>query len=103
MSTLESGPGVDIAHAVAHAHGHAVHHELSFLRKYVFSRPQGHRHPVPVLHAAVLLVGGLLALAVRWQVAWPWSHMPVIGGCSSPKGGRSRPSSTPCCSPCTPR
>ena len=26
-----------------------------------------------------LLVGGLLALAVRWQLAWPWSDMPVFG------------------------
>ncbi|MEM7784995.1 MAG: cbb3-type cytochrome c oxidase subunit I [Planctomycetota bacterium] len=24
-------------------------------------------------------VGGLLALAVRWQLAWPWSDMPIFG------------------------
>ncbi len=26
-----------------------------------------------------LFVGGLLALAVRWQLAWPWSDMPIFG------------------------
>ena len=25
------------------------------------------------------LVGGLLALAIRWQLAWPWSDMPIFG------------------------
>lgn len=24
-------------------------------------------------------IGGLLALAVRWQLAWPWSDMPIFG------------------------
>jgi cytochrome c oxidase subunit 1 len=24
-------------------------------------------------------VGGFLALAVRWQLAWPWSDMPIFG------------------------
>ncbi|MEM7456625.1 MAG: cbb3-type cytochrome c oxidase subunit I [Planctomycetota bacterium] len=26
-----------------------------------------------------MAVGGLLALAVRWQLAWPWTDMPVFG------------------------
>ncbi len=25
------------------------------------------------------VVGGLLALAVRWQLAWPWAEMPIVG------------------------
>lgn len=25
------------------------------------------------------LVGGLLAMAIRWQLAWPWTNMPVLG------------------------
>ena len=25
------------------------------------------------------LIGGLLALGIRWQLAWPWANMPVIG------------------------
>jgi cytochrome c oxidase subunit 1 len=26
-----------------------------------------------------MLVGGLFALAVRWQLAWPWSDIPILG------------------------
>ena len=26
-----------------------------------------------------LAIGGLLAMAVRWQLAWPWTAMPVFG------------------------
>jgi cytochrome c oxidase subunit 1 len=67
----------------SHAHdsqaaGHA--HAGSFLSTYVFSRD----HKVigiQFLFSTLLwfLVGGLLALGVRWQVAWPWAEMPVIG------------------------
>ncbi len=28
---------------------------------------------------AWMLVGGGLAMAIRWQLAWPWSNMPVFG------------------------
>ena len=55
----EVGPGhasEPAAHAHAEAHGHAGHDDhihpapSNFLTKYIFSqRPQGHRHPVPVL------------------------------------------------------
>ncbi len=35
----------------------------------------------------MFLVGGLLALGIRWQLAWPWTDMPVIGRLLfSPKG-----------------
>ncbi len=27
----------------------------------------------------MLLLGGLLAMAVRWQLAWPWTEMPIVG------------------------
>ncbi|HEY5312896.1 MAG TPA: cbb3-type cytochrome c oxidase subunit I, partial [Pirellulales bacterium] len=68
----------------SHEHGHeAAHaggHELSFLRTYVFSLD----HKVigiQFLFSTLLwfAVGGLLALAVRWQLAWPWSPIPGIG------------------------
>jgi cytochrome c oxidase subunit 1 len=26
-----------------------------------------------------MLIGGLFALAVRWQLAWPWSDIPILG------------------------
>ncbi|MCE9603768.1 MAG: cbb3-type cytochrome c oxidase subunit I, partial [Planctomycetia bacterium] len=74
MSTTVAGSHAhDDAHAAAHAHP-------SFIKTYVFSLD----HKVigiQFLFSTLLwmLVGGLLALAVRWQLAWPWTEMPVIG------------------------
>jgi cytochrome c oxidase subunit I len=71
-------PAADLGHAhEEHAHGH---HELSFLKKYVFSTD----HKVIGIQflfttMAFLLVGGALALGVRFQLAWPWRTLPVIG------------------------
>ena len=62
------------AHAAPHAH------HGSFLSTYVFSRD--HKIiGIQFLFSTLLwfLVGGLLALGIRWQVAWPWSEMPVLG------------------------
>ena len=76
MSTIT--PAADLGHSHdAHAHGH---HELSFLQKYVFSTD----HKVIGIQflfttMAFLLVGGALALGVRFQLAWPWRTLPVIG------------------------
>ncbi len=51
-----------------------------FLTTYVFSRD----HKViglQFLFSTLLwfIVGGLLALAVRWQLAFPWQGMPIVG------------------------
>src|SRR6188508_3113662 len=64
---------------------HDVHEEHAmtvgeFVNTYIFSRD----HKVigiQFLFSTLLwfLVGGLLALGIRWQLAWPWSNMPVIG------------------------
>ncbi len=75
MSTTTAG-----SHAHDDAHGHEHAHTASFISKYVFSKD--HKIiGIQFLFSTLLwfLVGGLLALAVRWQVAWPWSDMPVIG------------------------
>ena len=53
---------------------------LRFLRAYIFSTD----HKVigiQFLFSSLiwLCIGGLLALAVRWQLAWPWSNMPFFG------------------------
>jgi len=69
-----------VAGAHAHDDSHSHEHTLGFLQKYVFSLD----HKVigiQFLFSTLLwfVVGGLLALAVRWQVAWPWSEMPVVG------------------------
>src|SRR5436305_3721035 len=63
------------AHADDHgAHGH---HELSFVHKYIFSTD----HKVIGIQFLFLglmffVIGGLLALVVRWQLAWPNPGVP---------------------------
>jgi len=32
-----------------------------------------------VASASMLFLGGLLAMAIRWQLAWPWTEMPIVG------------------------
>lgn len=77
-----------------HEHEHARSGGVgSFLRTYVFSLD----HKVigiQFLFSTLLwfVVGGLLALAVRWQLAWPWSDMPVVGRMLfSAEGGQISP------------
>ncbi|MBL8859097.1 MAG: cbb3-type cytochrome c oxidase subunit I [Planctomycetes bacterium] len=36
---------------------------------------------------AMLVLGGMMALAIRWQLAWPWTEMPLIGRVLFPKTG----------------
>ena len=75
MSTITVGSH---AHDDAHAAGHA--HTASFISKYVFSKD--HKIiGIQFLFSTLIwfLIGGLLALGIRWQVAWPWRDMPVIG------------------------
>jgi cytochrome c oxidase subunit 1 len=90
MSTLALGSH-DASHDAGHAHrGSGVGH---FLSTYVFSRD----HKVigiQFLFSTLLwfLVGGLLALGIRWQLAYPWRDMPVIGPMLfSAEGGQISP------------
>ncbi len=69
---------------------HHEHHELSFLRKYIFSTD----HKVIGIQFMFtglffFLIGGLMAMAIRWQLAWPWTKMPVIGGILFPNTGEA--------------
>jgi cytochrome c oxidase subunit I len=83
--------------SIAHdLHGHDAHahaHTPGFVGKYIFSRD--HKIiGIQFLFSTLIwfLIGGLLALAVRWQVAWPWSDMPVIGKMLFPnEGGQISP------------
>jgi cytochrome c oxidase subunit I len=62
----------DAAHA-AHAH----HEELGFLRTYVFSTD--HKmigRQFLFLGLFMLLIGGTLAMMVRWELAWPETAVP---------------------------
>jgi cytochrome c oxidase subunit 1 len=62
-------------------HGHAAGYpELGFVRKYVFSTDHkiiGVQFLITTL--LMLMVGGALALGVRWQLAFRWSSMPLVG------------------------
>ena len=68
--------------AADHGHGHDDHIHpapTSFLKKYVFS--EDHKViGIQFLFSGLIffVVGGLLALAVRWQLAWPWSPIPIL-------------------------
>ena len=74
MATV-TGPYEDAAH-----HAQAVYGHPGFLSTYVFSRD--HKIiGIQFLFSTLLwfLIGGLLALGIRWQLAYPWQDMPVIG------------------------
>jgi cytochrome c oxidase subunit 1 len=83
--TIQKPLGIDPPGTVHVAH---EHHELSFLRKYVFSTD----HKVIGIQflftgLVMLLLGGLMAMAIRWQLAYPWTEMPVLGRILFPATG----------------
>src|SRR5690349_7514330 len=78
------------AHEDAHAHGHE-HHELGFLKKYIFSAD----HKIIGIQFLFMglffmIIGGLLAMLIRWQLAWPSdpTHpVPILGKLMGWAGG----------------
>ncbi len=85
-------------HEADHGHGHGdddIHPAPSlFIFKYVFS----HDHKVIGLQflfsgLIFMVLGGLLAMAIRWQLAWPWKPMPILSQAlwSSPSLGYQMP------------
>ncbi len=78
MSTLT--PALDHAGHGDHGHAGPGHHEIGFIKKYVFSTDHkmiGMQFLITTL--LMLMVGGALALGVRWQLAGPWNYMPLLG------------------------
>jgi cytochrome c oxidase subunit 1 len=78
MSTLR--PTAELT-GPPHGDGHAAHHRPGFIGRYIFSTDHkviGAQFLFTTL--LMMLVGGALALAIRWQLAWPWSDVPIIGG-----------------------
>ncbi len=78
MSTLNPAGHLATTHEAAHAH--AGHHEIGFVKKYIFSTDHkiiGIQFLITTL--LMFLVGGALALGVRWQLAFPWREMPIVG------------------------
>ena len=71
---------------------HHDHHELGFLRKWVFSVD----HKVIGLQflfsgLVFLALGGLMAMAIRYQLAWPWRPMPGLSWMFPATGGAITP------------
>src|SRR5438105_14070847 len=70
----------------AHAH---EHHELPFIRKYIFS--EDHKIiGIQFLFTSIIFLGlgGILALLVRIQLAWPRAEIPFIHTHFTDNGGR---------------
>jgi cytochrome c oxidase subunit 1 len=71
--------------AVAEAHGHEHGEELRFWRKYVFSvdhKVIGKQYMSLALF--MMLIGGLTAFLIRWQLAWPETPVPGFGWVPEP-------------------
>ncbi len=73
------------AGATAAHDAHAEHHELGFIRTYIFSTD----HKMigrQFLFASILMlvVGGLLAMMIRWELAWPETAVPFTSWISEP-------------------
>jgi cytochrome c oxidase subunit I len=59
-----------------------------FISRYIFSTDHKVIGIQFLLSSIVwLFIGGALALAVRWQLAFPWSTMPIIGTALFPETG----------------
>ncbi len=66
-------------------HAHDAHHELGFIRTYIFSTD----HKMigrQFLFSSVLMliIGGLLAMMMRWELAWPETPVPFTSWISEP-------------------
>lgn len=66
-------------HSHAHDHAHEHHHE-SFIRKYIFSTDHKRIAKQFMLSSLFFLfIGGLFALFIRWQIAYPGEPIPIFG------------------------
>ncbi len=87
-----AGVAQEHGHADEHAQGAHGHHEQSFIQKYVFSTDHkmiGKQFLFTTL--LMLMLGGALALGVRWQLAFPWTSMPIFGPLFANAGGQISP------------
>src|SRR5207249_6794448 len=88
--------------ATAHAHVEpAGHHELGFVRTYMFSTD--HKmiaRQFLFLGLSMMIIGGLLALVVRWELAWPETPVPGLGMLLTETGGILEPCRSTWRSPC---
>jgi len=69
----------------AAAHGHAEHHQGGFVSTYVFS--MDHKmigKQFLLLSLCMMIIGGILALMVRWQLAYPETPVPGMAWVPEP-------------------
>ena len=69
----------------AHAAHAGEHHELGFVRTYIFSTD--HKmigRQFLFLGLFMLIIGGLLAMMMRWELAWPETNIPLMGWVPEP-------------------
>jgi cytochrome c oxidase subunit 1 len=71
-----------MAHPAAATHAHDVHahHEAGFVRTYIFSTD--HKmiaRQFLFLGLFMMVIGGVLALFIRWQLGWPETPVPLVG------------------------
>ena len=69
-----------MSHPATHVTAHAAHHELGFVRTYIFSTD--HKmiaRQFLFLGLFMMVIGGLLAMLIRWQLAWPETPVPGLG------------------------
>jgi len=79
--------------ATAHAHTAHDHHDLGFVRTYIFSTD--HKmiaRQFLFLGLIMMVLGGILALLVRWQLAWPETAIPGMSVFLPETGGILEPS-----------
>jgi len=73
-----------VAAGAVHA-AHAHHEELGFWRTYVFSTD--HKmigRQFLFLGLFMLMIGGLLAMMIRWELAWPETAVPGVSWIPEP-------------------
>ena len=64
---------------------HEEHHELGFIRTYIFSTDHKMIGRQFLLSAIVMLIfGGLMAMMMRWELAWPETPVPFTSWISEP-------------------
>ncbi|MGI8821159.1 MAG: cytochrome c oxidase subunit I [Chthoniobacterales bacterium] len=74
-------PHSHAAHGAEHHHEEHDHHELGWWRKYVFSTDHkviGIQYMITGL--LFLLLGFMLMMLMRWQLAYPGRSLPFLGG-----------------------
>src|SRR5207247_9783213 len=79
-----AGSAVELAGDATHAKP-----SKSFVARWIFSTD----HKVIGLQylftsLSMMVVGALMSLAIRWQLAWPWTEMPLVGRALFPHTGR---------------